>query len=85
MNILAQIFTAYIMTLVLVGGNILHLPREEFKAWTPWLKINGKHFADCRLCVGLYVSILVWFLYGINTNLFLIWGASYFLATQERM
>ena len=85
MTYFIEILTAYIVTLTLVGGDIFYKPREKFKGWTPWLKMKGRHFADCRLCVGLYISLLVWFYYGMSDNLFVIWGASYFLATQERI
>ncbi len=84
LNVLAQIFGAYYITLALTKGNALYKVREWFKEWTPALKINGKHGIDCRLCTGFYVSIVVWYLFGMTTNIFLIWGASYFLVTQER-
>lgn len=84
LDISTQIFMAYIVTLALVKGNIFHKSRELFKGWTPWLKMAGIHGIDCRLCTGLYVSLGVWCFYGTSVSLFLIWGASYFLATQER-
>ena len=87
-DILASIFAAYIITAVLVSGNILFKAREWAKKKTPWL-IKGKerrHMFDCRLCVGAWVSLAVYLslVAGHWSLVFLIYGASYFLATQER-
>ena len=84
LNAVVQTFPVYIITLALVKSKIFYRPREIFKRWTPWLKIDGRHPADCRLCIGFWVSIGVWYCFGMTTNVFLIWGASYFLVTQER-
>ncbi|MCK5132408.1 MAG: hypothetical protein KAR40_09700 [Candidatus Sabulitectum sp.] len=83
-DIVVQIFAAYIVTLALVASKALKRPREIFKGLTPWLEIAGRHPADCRLCTGFWVSIAVWIIAGVTVNPFLIWGASYFLVTQER-
>jgi len=85
--IIAAIFGAYIITAVITGSSLFHHARERFKHLTPWLAPapNHPHFIDCRLCVGFWVSLLVttaicnpW------PDAFIVYGASYFLATQER-
>jgi hypothetical protein len=91
MKILTQVFGAYIITAVIVDGNIFYRIREWIKAKTPWLfKGNPpRHLLECRMCTGFWVSVLVALLTcGISMetvfSFFLIYGASYFLATQER-
>ncbi len=79
-----QILAAYIITAVIVNGGVTYRMRGWIKLKTRWLVFGGRHFLDCRLCVGLWVSITVAFAYGVPHNILLIYGASYFLATQER-
>lgn len=83
LQILLAIFSSYIITKVMVDGSIL----EPFRLWlmrqTKWMQIKGHpHFIVCRLCVGIWVSMFV----GLWTecNVLLVYGASYWLATQER-
>jgi len=87
-EIITGIFAAYIITAVLVSGNILFKAREWAKKKTPWL-VKGKerrHMFDCRLCVGAWVSLAVYLslVTGSWSLVFLIYGASYWLACQER-
>lgn len=87
MKILTLIFAAYIVTLVLVKGHIFTYARCWLRIRTLWL-IKGppgdrRHLIDCRLCTGFWVSLAVcvacW-----DIMLFpLVYGSSYFLATQE--
>lgn len=85
-KILIEIFAAYIMTAVAVNGGIFHSTREWVKARTPWLFKGepARHMLDCRMCTGFWISALI--SVGCrNIDAFpLIYGASYFLATQER-
>jgi len=83
-SLILQIFTTYIITAVIVRSNVLYGFREWFKKKTSWLKRGGRHFIDCRMCVGLYVSIGVGLAYSDIYSILVIYGASYFLATQER-
>lgn len=86
MKIMTEIFAAYIVTAVLVNGGILYRFREWFKRHTPWLfKGNpSRHLIDCRMCTGFWVSLAV-VLTCKDVMMFpLVYGASYFLATQER-
>ena len=85
--IILAIFGAYITTVILTAGSLLHAPRQSFIRRTPWLRPNPEylHFAECRLCVGFWVSFLfACLLCDPLTDTLLIYGASYFLATQER-
>jgi hypothetical protein len=89
-EIITGIFASYIITAVLVNGNIFYSSREWIKGKTPWLvkgpKYIGKHMLDCRMCVGFWVSLVVYLVLipGPWSLFFLIFGAAYFLATQER-
>ena len=101
-GIITGIFAAYIITAVLVNGNIFYSVREWAKKKTPWLvkgpKYQARHMLDCRMCVGAWVSLAVYLSLATGywpspdeglrpaswSLAFLIYGASYFLATQER-
>jgi hypothetical protein len=89
-EIVAGIFAAYIITAVLVNGNIFYSTREWIKKKTPWL-VKGapgeqRHMINCRMCVGFWVALGVFCtMYPLPyVVFFLLYGASYFLATQER-
>lgn len=86
MKILAEIFGAYIVTAVIVNGNIFHGFRELVKPHTKFLfKGNPpRHLIDCRMCTGFWVSLSVSVACGDWITFPLVYGASYFLATQER-
>jgi len=86
MKIIAEIFGAYILTAVLVNGGIFYNFREWIKAKTPWLfKGNPpRHLLECRMCTGFWVSLAVVLVYGDWLMFPLVYGGSYFLATQER-
>lgn len=85
--IVIAIFGAYILTAVVTGSSLFYTPREWFKFRTPWLAPapDHPHFIECRLCVGFWVSLaLAAILCDAWPDTLLIYGASYFLATQER-
>jgi len=85
--ILTAIFAAYIVTVVITGSSLLAPAREWLIESTPRLQITADHphFAECRLCVGFWVSVAVCLFFGLPFwAVGLIYGASYFLATQER-
>ena len=88
-GILNKIFAAYIITCVVTASSLFGPLRERAKRVTPWLVIDGgKHPIECRLCLGFWVSLLVCFCAAppelAILNILPVYGASYFLATQER-
>jgi hypothetical protein len=85
--ILTAIFTAYIATVVITGSSLLAPARAWIIERTPRLQITDDHphFIECRLCVGFWVSVAVCLAFGLPIWMVgLIYGTSYFLATQER-
>ena len=88
-GILSKIFAAYIITCVVTSSSLFGPLRERVKRATPWLVIGeSKHPIECRLCLGFWVSLLVCFCTSPTEsallNILPVYGASYFLATQER-
>ena len=84
-----EVFSAYIITCVVTASSLFGPLRERVKRATPWLVIGeSKHPIECRLCLGFWVSLLVCLCTSppelITINVLLVYGASYFLATQER-
>ena len=88
-GILSKVFAAYIITCVVTSSSLFGPLRERVKRATPWLVIGeSKHPIECRLCLGFWVSLLVCLCTSspelITINVLPVYGASYFLATQER-
>jgi len=83
MTALLAIFTAYILTVIITSGSIMEPVRAWVKTRIPATH-QARHFIECRLCVGLWISLVVAVFYGTPENILLIYGGSYFLATQER-
>ena len=86
---LLEVFAAYIITCVVTASSLFGPLRERVKRATPWLVIGeSKHPIECRLCLGFWVSLLVCFCAAppelAILNILPVYGASYFLATQER-
>ena len=86
---LNKIFASYIITCVVTSSSLFGPLRERVKRATPWLQIGeSKHPIECRLCLGFWVSLLVCFCTSpaesALLNILPVYGASYFLATQER-
>ena len=87
--ILGRVFAVYIITCVVASSSLFGPLRERVKRATPWLVIGeSKHPIECRLCLGFWVSLLVCLCTSspelITINVLPVYGASYFLATQER-
>ena len=87
--ILGRVFAAYIITCVVTSSSLFGPLRERVKRATPWLVIGeSKHPIECRLCLGFWVSLLVCLCTSPPElaifNILPVYGASYFLATQER-
>lgn len=86
-DILTAIAAAYIVTVVITGASLFEPARKIIRARAPWLKTSAEypHFIDCRLCVGFWVSGAATLAMDLPwQSVFLIYGTSYFLATQER-
>ena len=88
-GILSKIFAAYIITCVVASSSLFGPLRERVKRVTPWLMIGeSNHPIECRLCLGFWVSLLVCLCTSSPElaifNILPVYGASYFLATQER-
>ena len=84
-----EVLTAYIITCVVTASSLFGPLRERAKRVTPWLVIDGgKHPIECRLCLGFWVSLLVCLCTSppelVTITVLPVYGASYFLATQER-
>ena len=84
-----EVFAAYIITCVVASSSLFGPLREMVKRTTPWLVIGeSRHPIECRLCLGFWVSLLVCLCTSspelITINVLPVYGASYFLATQER-
>jgi len=94
LDIAIQIFTSYIITVVITGSTLFEPVRLRVIELTPSLYSPlsfiykdveySKHPIECRLCTGFWISILVCLFYLDLQNLGIVYGASYFLATQER-
>lgn len=86
MKLVSEIFASYIFTAVIVNGNIFFNLRTWFRERTPFLfkGIPPRHLIDCRMCTGFWVSLAISFSCGDWLLFPLVYGASYFLATQER-
>jgi hypothetical protein len=73
MDFIIAVLSSYIITLVLAKGSIFDSIRPKHK------------FFSCRLCIGCWVSLIVTLVTSFDITLWLpTYGASYFLATQER-
>lgn len=94
-ELIAQILGAYIITVVIVDAPSLDKYRRWIVKVTPKLigvnrgiDISNPrhlvHLVECRLCTGFWVSLLITFIYGNIEYFLLVYGASHFLAMQER-
>ena len=85
-KLLLAVFTAYIATVVVTSSSLLEPGRRWLIARTPRLQISPTHphFIECRLCVGFWVCLILCLALGDLRLLGFVYGASYFLATQER-
>jgi len=83
----------YAITFLLAQSHIFKSPREAFGRLLDRLFGESRYeFEECRMCVGFWVSLLLWLAFYIagwagdyDLLAFLAaYGLSYFLATQER-
>jgi hypothetical protein len=87
MTRIAAIFGVYIITAVITGSSLFAAARAWIVRRTPRLRPvpEHPHFIECRLCLGFWVSLGITLVLNLPwTDLLLIYGGSYFLATQER-
>lgn len=85
--LMVAIFAVYIITVVTTSSSLLANARAWLIRRTPRLQPiqDYPHFIECRLCVGFWISLAVTPALGLSwTDGLLVYGASYFLATQER-
>ncbi len=83
MRLIILALTSYAITFVIASSSLFEPFRIWFMKKVPKLKIgHNKHFIECRMCLGFWVSVLV-----CNTDWRMtlpVYGLAYFLATQER-
>lgn len=81
-----EVFATYIVTCVVTSSSLFARPREIIIEATPWLRMErtAKHPIECRLCLGFWVSAALCGFSGDFMTFLPVYGASYFLATQER-
>ena len=85
MSLVVLTGAVYGVTLLLVEAKILAGVRRYLRDKAPWLTAGGVFLFDCRMCTGFWVSLIAVLLKGADIALWLfLFGASYFLATQER-
>lgn len=78
-------FTAYSLTFLLTSSSLLGQFRRYVIRKLPQLQPTGhKHFIECRMCVGFWMSLFICSATHDLRLTFVVYGMSYFLATQER-
>jgi len=79
-------FTAYIVACVIGASSLFEPFRLRLIKKLPMLRIgNNKHFIECRLCLTLWTSCFAVSIFTQDISHVLpVYGAAYFLATQER-
>lgn len=86
MKLFAEIMTTYAVTIIVTSSSIM----EDFRSWFKHstqgtvLDKKPKHFIECRLCFGFWASVAICLLYEDVASMLVVYGASYFMATQER-
>ena len=84
-NLLIATLSSYSVTVIVTSSSLFEPARLWFAQKTPWLRIgNNKHMIYCRMCFGLWSACLVCIIMADPYNILPAYGASYFLATQER-
>lgn len=82
-DLLPHVFAAYSITLLLTNG-------EVFWWWRLFVRRVFRWFTDypveaCRMCQGVWVSLAILLVFDLRAmDFWVIYGLSYFLATQER-
>lgn len=84
MNLVVAISAVYVVTLLITNGSIFEPARRYLTSTFKWMTphAGALPFLYCRMCVGFWVSLFcAWY---FDCNFFIIYGASYMLAKQER-
>lgn len=77
--------SSYCLTFIITSSSIMAYFRNWFKTKTPRLAILGnKHFIECRMCMGCWVSLATVLVLSDITMWLPVYGASYWLCTQEK-
>ena len=77
--------SAYAVTFLAVSSSLFAPGRKLIAVKAPWLRVDGHpHMVECRMCTGFWVSLVICLLAGEWQMILPVYGASYFLATQER-
>lgn len=84
MEFIYTILASYALTFIITAASILDKPRTWLMSKTPMLIVRNRHMLECRMCTGFWASILICLIYNDVHNILAVYGASYFLATQER-
>lgn len=79
----------YAGTFLLASSEAFRRPREAFGKLLDRLFGTERYvFETCRMCVGFWVTFASWLMLSLRFDesllFFAAYGASYFLATQER-
>lgn len=84
-TLLALALAAYAVTFVVVSSSLFAPGRKWFSVKAPWLRIVGHpHMIECRMCTGFWVAVMVCIIAQEWRLILAVYGASYFMATQER-
>lgn len=80
------ILTAYVLACVIGSSSLFEPLRLKVIKILPMLRIgNNKHFIECRLCLTFWTSCLSVAIFTQDLyHILPVYGAAYFLATQER-
>lgn len=82
---LIEVMTVYAITFVIASSSLFDPFRTYIMRLFPKLKIKQhKHFIECRMCISFWISVLVCLVYSDISHILVVYGTSYFLATQER-
>lgn len=83
-EIALQSLSVYIVTLVIVKGDIFNSLRTWLRPRTSWLITGETWLFSCRLCVAFWVAILVTTMYSNIMNVLPVYGLAHFLNMIER-
>lgn len=85
-DLLLATLVAYICACVIGASSLFEPARFNVIKYLPMLRIgNNKHFIECRLCLTFWTSCFAVALFTQDiTHVLPVYGAAYFLATQER-
>ena len=84
-SLLMLSLSTYAVTFVVVASSLFAPGRKWLAAKSPWLRIGDHpHMIECRMCTGFWSALVICLLAGEWQLILPAYGASYFMATQER-